>query len=122
DFSFYDSSGRPDLSAWPRIVGEYNGDIFGYVSTHFISISNAPRLFESIGPGCKIVYKPYDCEGLIIDARGAYDLPFLGLSFENCTQMEKLVMSTCEILMDIDLDGDYVREAIKNGNLQTEKN
>lgn len=122
DFSFYDSSGRPDLSAWPRIIGEYNGDIFGYVSTHFISVSNAPRLFESIGPGCKIVYKPYDCEGLIIDNRGAYDLPFLGLSFENCTQMEKLVLSSCEILMDVDLDGDYVREAIKNGNLQTEQN
>lgn len=122
DFSFYDSSGRPDLSAWPRIVGEYNGDIFGYVSTHFISISNAPRLFESIGPGCKIVYKPYDCEGLIIDARGTYDLPFLGLSFENCTDMEKLILSSSEILMDVDLDGEYVRQSIKEGNLQDEQN
>ena len=115
NFEILDRYGRSDTSAWPKVVGEFNGNIFGYVSASYPTLSNTTRLFDSFGKDCKYIYKPWDVEQLLIDYSGTYNLPIWGFSFENCENMERLIFQDTQFALDIDLDGDYVRESIENG-------
>lgn len=122
NFEQLDRYGRSKTDAWPKISGEFNGNIFGYVSASYPTMSDCPILFESFGPDCKNIYKPWDCEALLIDYSGSYSLPLWGFSFEKCEDMERLVFQDTQFMLDIDLDGDNVRNSIKDGTNIEEKN
>lgn len=113
NFNFIDQNGYEDLSAYPKVSGEFNGVCAGYINARVTSLSQFPQIFESIGKDCINMIRPFQVNTFIIDTVGTYSFPLMGLDFSKCENLNMLLLDAPNFV----IDADYIDNNGNNANI-----
>lgn len=113
NFNFIDQNGYEDLSAYPKVAGDFNGTCAGYINARVTSLSQFPQIFESIGKNCVNMIRPFQVNTIIIDTVGNYSLPLMGLDLSQCETLNMLILDAPNFV----IDADYIDNNGNNANI-----